>query len=228
MKKLDRESQKDTFRERLVPYTRRAFEKLPRLDHPSILDIGCGSGVPTMELARLSNGQVVALDISQSSLDELESKIESAGLSNRIKTVKGTLFEIDFPDEAFDILWSEGSIHFIGFDRGLREWRRLLKPGGFLIVHDEIRNLALKLSQILRRGYLLLGHFTISEEIWRSAYFEPLEQRIQQLRGEHRDDPDILDWLAKEQREVDMFKKDPIRFASVFMVMQKTSLGRES
>lgn len=43
-------------------YTRRAFEMLPKLDKPRILDIGCGPGGPTMELARLSGGSVIGLD----------------------------------------------------------------------------------------------------------------------------------------------------------------------
>jgi len=47
--------QKDLIRERLSKYTRKAFHILPKLDKPRILDIGCGSGVPTMELARLSD-----------------------------------------------------------------------------------------------------------------------------------------------------------------------------
>jgi SAM-dependent methyltransferase len=135
--------------------------------------------------------------------------------------VRGTLFEIDLPDEAFGVVWSEGSIQFIGFERGLREWRRLIRLGGFLVVHDEIGNLPLKLRQIPHCGYSLLGHFTISEKIWRRDYYEPLQQRIQELRTEHRDDPDAMDLLAKEQHEVAVFNKGKKRFASVFLVMQK-------
>ena len=226
MKNLDCELQKDMLREKLLLYTRRAFEMLPGLDHPSILDIGCGTGVPTIELARLSSGRIVALDINQTHLDELESKIESADLSGRVETVRGSLFEIHLHDEPFDIIWSEGSIQFIGFERGLREWRRLLRPGGFLVVHDMIGNLSLKLNQIFQCGYSLLGHFTISEKIWWRDYFEPLEQRIQELRTEHRDNPDVLDSLAIEQDEVDIFM-EPRRFTSLFLVMKKIYAKRK-
>jgi len=42
-------------------FTRKAFHMLPRLDRPRILDIGCGQGEPTLELAKLSGGQVIVM-----------------------------------------------------------------------------------------------------------------------------------------------------------------------
>ena len=102
------ELNQDHFRERLNKYTRKAFQMLPELEKPRILDIGCGSGVPTIELAKLSDGEVIGLDIAQSQLDKLNRKIEKEGFSNRMKTIKRSLFEIDFPDESFDIIWAEG------------------------------------------------------------------------------------------------------------------------
>ena len=57
---------------------------LPQLDKPQILDIGCGSGFPTMELARLSNGEIIGIDIDQHSLDRLTRRIEQAGFSDRV------------------------------------------------------------------------------------------------------------------------------------------------
>jgi len=216
---INSELQKDRFRERFTKYTRKAFQMLPELDNPKILDIGCGTGVPTIELARLSNGQVIGLDINQPLLDALTSKIEDADLSDRVKTMNRSLFERDFPDESFDILWAEGSIAVIGFERGLKAWRRLLKPRGFLVVHDEIGNLQKKLKQIPRFGYELLGQFTVTEEMWWRDYCEPLEKRILELRKKYIDNPEALVVLEKEQQEVDMFKRDPT--GSVFFVMRK-------
>jgi len=132
---------KDLLREGLNKYTRKAFHVLPELDKPQILDVGCGSGVPTMELASLSNGQIIGLDINQLLLDRLTRKIEKAGLSSRVKTLKCSMLDMDFPDGSFDIIWAEGSISIIGFKRGLEDWRRFLRPNGFLVVHDEIGNI---------------------------------------------------------------------------------------
>jgi len=214
--------QKDRQRENLTKYTKKAFLMLPHLDHPSILDIGCGTGVPTMELARLSNGEIIGLDIRQPLLDELKRKIEDACLSDRVKTVKCSLFEMDFPDESFDIIWAEGSISVIGFEQGLKVWRRLLKPGGFLAVHDGIDDLAKKLKRIPSCGYELLGYFTVTEDTWWREYYSPLEKQIQELRIKYSNDPEALNVLDKEQREVNMFKRNPKRFGSVFFVIQKS------
>ena len=217
------EAEKDLVRERLNKYTRRAFQMLPELDQPHILDIGCGSGVPTMELATLSGGQIIGLDIDPSLLDQLTKKIEEAGLSDRVKTLKCSMLELDFLDESFDVIWAEGSIARIGFERGLKEWRRFLKPHGFLVVHDEMANITGKLEQIPSCGYDLLGHFTLPKDTWWAEYYGPLEERIHEMRKKYIDEPQALLELDKEQREIELFKANPRRYSSVFFVMQTHS-----
>jgi ubiquinone/menaquinone biosynthesis C-methylase UbiE len=128
------ELHEETLREGLTKYTRKAYQMLPKLAKGRILDIGCDSGVPTIELARLSEGQITALDINEPLRDRLNKRIEEAAFSNRVKTVKCSMFEMDFPDESFDIIWAEGSISAIGFEKGLRELSRLLKPARFMVV----------------------------------------------------------------------------------------------
>ena len=211
----------DHLREGFNKYTRKAFQMLPELDKPDILDIGCGSGVPTIELARLSNGQIIGLDIQQSLLDELERKAEKAGFSNRVKTVKCSMFEIDFPGESFDIIWAEGAISRIGFEKGLKEWKRFLKPNGFLVVHDNIKDTTGKLKQIPSCGYDLLGYFSLPEDAWWIDYYSPLEKKIQELRTKYIEDPETLTVLDEKQSEIEMFKKNPKSYGSVFFIMQK-------
>ena len=212
---------KDLVRKRLVKYSRKAFRLIPGLDKPRILDLGCGSGVSTMELARLTNGEITGLDIDQTVLDRLNRKIEKAGLSDRVKTLNCSLFDMEFPDESFDIIWSEGSIFVVGFERGLQEWKRIIRPGGFMVVHDEMGNVEEKLAQISSCGYELLGHFILDIDIWWNEYFVPLEKLVNETRTKYADDREVLEALNQAQREIEMFKKAPERNSSVCFVMRK-------
>ena len=212
---------KDKIRKRLLKYTRKAFRMLPQIDRPRILDIGCGSGIPTLELARLSQGEVIGIDIDQPALDKLTKRIKEAGLTGRVQAINCSMLDMDFPDESFDIIWSEGSIYAIGFERGLREWKRFLKPGGFIIVHDEQGNVKGKFKQISNCGYDLLGYFILSKETWWAEYFAPLEKWIAESGTRYTDDPKILEELHQAQVELDMFNRNPERNSSVCFVMKK-------
>ena len=123
---------RDRIRKRLLKYERKAFRMLPSMDRPRILDIGCGSGISTLELARLTQGEIIGIDIDQAALDKFVRNIEKAGLTERVQVVNCSMFDMNFADESFDIIWAEGSVYPIGFERGLREWRPLLRPGGFI------------------------------------------------------------------------------------------------
>jgi ubiquinone/menaquinone biosynthesis C-methylase UbiE len=212
---------RDIVRRRLLKYTRRAFRMLPKLDKPRILDIGCGSGVPTMELARLGQGEVIGIDIDQSALDKLTKKIREAGFSDRVQAVNCSILDMAFPDESFDIVWSEGSVFVIGFKRGIQKWKRFLKPSGFMVIHDEKGNVEEKLLQISECGYKLLGYFILSEDTWWTEYFAPLERLIAKSQTSYTDDPHTLEEFNQARRELEMFKRNPERNNSVYFVMQR-------
>lgn len=219
--KLLLETIRDRSRENLNKYTRKAFQMLPKLERPRILDVGCGSGVPTIELARLSHGEITGIDTDELLLDRLSAKIEEEGLSHRVKVKKCSLFEMDFPEGSFDVVWAEGSIAVIGFERGLREWRRLLRAEGFLVVHDDNMSVSEKLEKIPDCGYKLVNHFSLLEDAWWTEYYEPLQIQIRELSVKYKDDPEALEMLRQPQSEIDAVKKDPKRYSSVFYMMQK-------
>jgi SAM-dependent methyltransferase len=113
--------------------TRRAFLMLEALQgNPRILDVGCGPGMQTIELAR----QIDALDNHQPLLDELERRAKDEGVRERINIVNGDMFALNYEDNSFDLVWCEGAIFIIGFEKGLREWRRLLTDNGYLGVSE--------------------------------------------------------------------------------------------
>jgi ubiquinone/menaquinone biosynthesis C-methylase UbiE len=212
---------KDRLRKRILKYTRKAFRMLPKMDKPRILDVGCGSGIPTLELARLSRGEILGIDIDQTALDRFTRKIREAELTDRIRVINCSMIEMDFAEESFDIIWSEGSIYAIGFEKGLREWKRSLTPGGFMVIHDEQGNVNEKLEQIYSCGYELLGCFRLSKEVWGTEYFAPLARLVAEFKRTHTDDPKILEELHQAQGELDMFEENPERNSSIYFVIKR-------
>ena len=211
----------DHFRERLLKYTRRAYHFLPKIKKPHILDVGCGSGVPTTELSKLSDGEIIGIDNDQSLLEKLNRRIREEGLSNRVKTMKRSLLDLAFRDESFDIIWAEGVTWIIGFEKGLEEWKRLLKPNGFLVVHDEIKTVSGKLKKVPSCGYKLINHFRLPEDFWWIEYYKPLEKRIKELHMKYYSNSEALEILKQYQNDVDMFKRNPKEHRSAFYIMKK-------
>lgn len=225
-----------------LAFTRKAFQMLPELDSPRILDLGCGQGGPTLELARLSGGQVTGLDIDQAALDELVRRAGEEGLSDRLHVVLGSMLNIEFADESFDIIWSEGSMWVLGLERALDEWRRCIRPRGFLVVHEMawlrpdppaeirscwqlvypgIRTVSEYVEQVPEHGYDLLGHFALPEDFWLIDYFAPMVARIGELRTKHAEDQAAQSILDREQRAADLYKKYFKWYGSMFLVMQR-------
>ena len=211
----------DRLRERFIKYTRLAFQLLPRIENPHILDIGCGSGIPTIVLAKLSEGKITGIDTDQRILDRFKKRIEEEGLSNQVVTKKCSLFDIDFPNETFDIVWAEGSIWIIGFKKGLEEWRRLLKPKGFLVVHDSVKTVLNELDILSSLGYDLINHFELPEDAWLKEYAIPLERLIKEQKKKTKDIV-TLKMLERYQNEVNMIRENPKDHFSAFYILQKS------
>ena len=212
---------RDGIRRRLLKYTRKAFKLLPQLDHPRILDIGCGSGVPTLELARLSNGEIVAVDSDAAALQILDSRIKKLKLSGRVKTLNCTIAEMKFPLPSFDLIWAEGSIFVLGFEKSLRAWRPLLMPRGFLVMHDEKGDVEAKLKTIAGCGFALLSYFCLDRHVWWDEYFAPLEKLIKetQNRSEAGVEPDAE--VLQAQKDLEIFKDNPQASESACFIMQR-------
>jgi len=163
----------------------------------------------------------MGVDIDQTQLEKLNRKIAEAGLAHRVKTINCSLFEMKFQDESFDIIWAEGVIWIIGLEKGLEEWKRLLKPNGFLVVHDEIKTVSGKLKKIPSYGYKLINHFGLPEDAWWTEYYKPLEKRIKELYMKYNNNSKVLKILKQYQNDVDVFKMNPKEHRSAFYIMQK-------
>jgi ubiquinone/menaquinone biosynthesis C-methylase UbiE len=195
---------------------------LPKIKDPHILDVGCGSGAPTIELAKISNGHVIGVDIDETSLNLLKRKIEETGLNNQVSIIKDSILTMNFPEENFDIIWSEGSVFVIGFENSIKRWHRFLKPNGFLVIHDENRDKTKKLESITKNGYTFFAQFELSEKLWWHEYYTPLQKLIQDFRNKYPNDPELHKELNKDQIEIEKCKSKSIVFSSFYVIIQKT------
>ena len=228
--------------------TDKAFYLLKDLPpRPYILDIGCGPGMQTVELARISHGDVVAIDNYQPFLDALKRQAEEAGLAKSIQTYNQSMFALDLVEHSFDLIWSEGAIYIIGFAQGLLEWREYLKPGGYLAV-TEINWLKPDPPEILKKfwavnypaittieensriiqysNYMEIGNFVLPESAWWDNYYNPVLKRVSMLRSKYAGHSEILQELDAQQTEIAMYRKYHDYYGYVFYIMKDASVQK--
>ncbi|RZW13191.1 MAG: class I SAM-dependent methyltransferase [Desulfobulbaceae bacterium] len=224
-----------------VELTQRAFEMIPSLPKsPRILDVGCGPGMQTVELLRSGAGTVVALDFLPEMIERVSAEAERAGVSDRLEAIVQDMKEMTFPASSFDVIWSEGAIYNLGFDVGLREFRELVKPGGYVAVSEavwlkayppseviefwreypEIDTVAAKLKVIRRNGYEVLGHFVFPASAWTDQYYDPMERRIAEKAKDWRGIPEAEAVLSEARNEISIFRQYSDYFSYAFFVMR--------
>lgn len=123
--------EKRTFRYQLQDYMHGVFE-FEKWANKKVLEIGCGAGIDSLEFAR--NGAVVtATDVTDNALKLTRALSEEAGIPVNIK--RASAIALPFPDESFDCVYSFGVLHhFPDIEKALQEIRRVLTPGGTVMV----------------------------------------------------------------------------------------------
>lgn len=111
---------------------------LPHL-HPglSLLDVGCGPGTITADLAaRVEPGVVTAVEVADRALDLARAEVNRRGQAN-IEFGVADVHALDFPDDSFDIVHAHQVLQHVGDPvRALAEMRRVCKPGGLVAARD--------------------------------------------------------------------------------------------
>ena len=225
--------------------TREAFSKIDNIPQGvQLLDIGCGPGIQTIELASLLlayDGEVTAVDINQPYLDSLLLKISENSISN-IKCEIANMFEMQTYEDSFDIVWAEGAVFIIGFEKGLLEWRNILKEKGDLVVSElswlksgapaeateywsqsypAMNSIEENIKLAKKCGYSMIGHITLPAHGWTTDYYAPLESRIEMLRPKYRDNKEAIQVLDDSMVEIDMFRKYSEYYSYEFYILKK-------
>jgi len=103
---------------------------ISQLERKKVLDAGCGGGRYTVAWRLLGAGRVVGVDVSAIGIASAQQRVKEAGL-DKVSFRKGSVLDLPFPDESFDIVFSNGVLHHtVDWQRGISEIVRVVKTGG--------------------------------------------------------------------------------------------------
>ena len=209
---------------------------------PRVLDIACGPGMQTMDLADLlPEAASVALDNHAPFLAEVDRRAAARGAGPRVTTVRADMAAIPFPSASFDLIWCEGAAYIVGVETALRQWRPLLRPGGKLALTEAVwlrpdppdplrrwwaegypamRDVDSCRSLVRACGYTLLGDFVLPESAWWDDYYEPIRTRLAQLSPAYAGNPIWEAILQDHETEIETYRQYASCYGYVFLVMQ--------
>ncbi|MGN0688698.1 MAG: class I SAM-dependent methyltransferase [Oscillospiraceae bacterium] len=206
-----------------------------------IADLGCGSGGQTMLLAEYLPGVITGLDMFPDFIDRLMEKAKSKGLEGRVTGIVGNMENLPFRKKSFDLIWSEGAIDNIGFEKGLRYWHDFLKHDGYVAVtcpswitkeHPTIveqfwSDAGCHLDPVDKNieimqdsGYKFIASFILPEECWTDNYFFPRESAIQNLMIKYAQSDTMKKYAELNRHEVELFMKYKQHYGYVFYIGQ--------
>ena len=209
-----------------------------------ILDIGCGTGGQTRVLAQHTPGQITGIDLFPRFIEVFNRAAEDGGLASRVSGRVGSMEDLPYGAEELDLIWCEGAIYNIGFERGLREWRRLLKPGGFIAVSEAcwlsderpddinafwhqdypgIDTVPRKLQQFQDAGYSLKACFVLPPHCWIDHYYRPQEAMQEAFLARHPGDTAAEQFLGFQRREAELYRIYGSFYGYVFFIGHKRS-----
>ncbi len=210
--------------------TRKAID-LAMLDPSTpltVADIGCGTGASTIQLARSLNAKITAIDFLPDFIEVLKGNAANEGLSKKINPLVCSMENLQFNDEEYDVIWSEGAIYNIGFEKGINDWRRFLKPGGLLVVSEitwttsdrpfeiqkyweaeypEIDTASSKINILERSGYSPVAYFVLPERCWLENYYRPMQNSFAEFLARHSYSEKAQTIVEAENKEIALYEK---------------------
>ena len=212
-------------------------------DKSKIADIGCGTGGQTMTLAHNTAGNITGIDLFPDFINLFNQNAQSRNLQNRLKGVVGNMENLPFAEEELDLIWSEGAIYNIGFERGLNEWRKFLKTDGYIAVteaswfteerpaeiydfwknaYPEIDAIPNKVAQMQKAGYVPVATFILPENCWTEHFYAPQVLAQETFLKKHAGDKTVEEFIAGERYETALYHKYKAYYGYVFYIGKKT------
>ena len=215
-----------------------------------IADIGCGTGGQTMVLAQNTTGTITGIDFFPGFISIFNKNAAKLNLQNRVTGIVASMDALPSADEEYDLIWSEGAIYNIGFERGLKEWSKYLKKGGYIAVTDaswftgegegsaerpcEIENfwvqeypgintISNNIKAMQRAGYMPVAIFTLPEHCWTENYHAPQIPVQEEFLEKYKGNKKVEDFIAYARHEAEMYKKYKDHYGYVFYIGRKAT-----
>ncbi len=219
-----------------------SFINIDKKQKLKIADIGCGSGSSAIILAENLDGQITAVDLFPEFLDKLNLKSKELGLHEKIKTIEKSMEDLPFKNEELDIIWAEGAIYNMGFENGIKKWRKYLKTGGYLAVSEitwitntrpkeleefwnneypEIDTASNKIKILEQNGYSPVRYFILAQNSWIENYYKPIEKLFSAFLKKHKNSEMAKNIIEAQKEEIKYYQKDKNYYSYGFYVAKK-------
>lgn len=109
-----------------------------------VLDVGCGTGRPALQLARTTGAEVVGVTISREQVRLANLAAEAEGLHGQVTFQHGDATDLPFAPDSFDAAWLfESLLHMPDPQHALKQIATVLRPGGRLAIANLVQRTAL-------------------------------------------------------------------------------------
>jgi ubiquinone/menaquinone biosynthesis C-methylase UbiE len=211
-------------------------------ERSKIVDLGCGTGGQTIVLAQNAPGNITAIDLFPGFIDKLNANAQKMNLQSSVKGVVGSMDNLDFQSNELDLIWCEGAIYNIGFEKGLKYWNQFLKKGGYVAVSEatwfteerpkeifdfwndaypEIDTIPNNIAKMQKSGYVVMASFILPETCWIDNFFVPEITAQKVFLDKYKGNRSAEEFVKYEKLGAELYHKYKEYYGYVFYIGKK-------